>query len=415
MQVYEVGGAVRDSLLGDPVGERDWVVVGASAAELTEAGYRRVGHDFPVFLHPQTGDEYALARTERKTGRGYGGFEFDTAASVTLEDDLLRRDLTINAMARDLDGRLIDPYGGQRDLERRVLRHVSDAFTEDPLRVLRVARFMAQLSKHGFCIAPETHSLLARMSQAGELDALRPERIWLETQKSLQTARPDLFVSVLHECGALAVVYPEIDRLFGVPQPKRWHPEIDTGVHLLLALRMAARLSDSLPMRFAVLAHDLGKGTTPAHVLPSHRGHERRSVELLEQLCQRIPVPKRLRQTAELVAAHHTQVHRANELRPKKVFELLMQFDALRQPQRLDDILLACEADARGRTGLEDEPYPQADRLRRAAGAAARVRHADVPGIERLSGSAVGDALRKAQQAAVVSALRALDAASADG
>lgn len=406
MQVYEVGGAVRDALLGEPVGERDWVVVGASVQDLTGAGYRQVGTDFPVFIHPDTGEEYALARTERKTGPGYTGFEFDTAATVTLDEDLQRRDLTINAIARDGDGNLIDPCGGQKDLEQRVLRHVSAAFSEDPLRVLRVARFMAQLSRHEFSIAPETQTLLAEMAGSGELEALRPERIWLETDKALQTARPDLFVSVLHDCGALGVVFPELERLFGVPQPKKWHPEIDTGVHLLMALRMAAKISADPAVRFAVLTHDLGKGTTPPEILPGHRGHEQRSVELLAELCRRLPIPKRHRQIAAIVAEHHTRVHRANEMRPQKLFDLLLQFDAIRQPERLDAILLACEADARGRTGFEERTYSQADRVRQAAAAARTVRHADVPGIEELAGSAVGDALRNAQRAAVVAALR---------
>jgi tRNA nucleotidyltransferase (CCA-adding enzyme) len=404
MQVFEVGGAVRDSLLGEPIRERDWVVVGATPQELITAGYRPVGNDFPVFLHPQTGEEYALARTERKTGPGYQGFEFDTS-SITLEEDLLRRDLTINAIARAADGTLIDPYGGQRDLEARVLRHVSAAFSEDPLRVLRVARFAAQLAHHGFTVAPETQALLAGMAASGELEALRPERVWLETRKALLTPRPDAYVSVLRDCGALAIVFPEIDRLFGVPQPAKWHPEIDTGIHLLLTLRVAARLSEDLAVRFAVLTHDLGKGTTPAAMLPSHRDHERRSVELVASLCARLPVPTKLRQVALLVAEHHTGVHRALEMRPKKIFELLLRLDAVRKPERLEAILLACEADARGRTGLEDSAYPQAERIRRAARAAAAVRHGDVPGIEALQGAAVGEALRDAQRRAVITAL----------
>lgn len=406
MQIYEVGGAVRDSLLGVPITERDWVVVGATARTLLNAGYRQVGTDFPVFIHPDSGEEYALARTERKTAPGYTGFEFDTATTVSLEEDLQRRDLTVNAIARDSDGSLIDPYAGRADLEARVLRHVSNAFAEDPLRVLRVARFMAQLSDFEFSIAPETQALLSTMAASGELEALRPERVWLETQKALQSPRPDLYISVLRECGALQIIFPEIDRLFGVPQPAKWHPEIDTGIHLLLALRMAARISDDIAVRFAVLTHDLGKGTTPAEILPSHRGHERRSVELLKELCERIPVPKRLRQIAELVAAHHGKVHRAGEMRPQKIFELLVQLDALRQPQRLTPILAACEADARGRTGLEETEYPQAQRIARAAEAAGSVRHTDVAGIEKHSGEAVGEAIRAAQCAAVVAALK---------
>jgi tRNA nucleotidyltransferase (CCA-adding enzyme) len=405
MQIYEVGGAVRDSLLGVPIRERDWVVVGASAQELLDAGYRQVGTDFPVFLHPESGQEHALARTERKTGPGYTGFEFDTSTKVTLEEDLLRRDLTINAIARAGDGTLVDPYGGRRDLEQRVLRHVSAAFSEDPLRVLRVARFMAQLSEYHFTIAPATQALLGEMARSGELEALRPERVWLEMRKALLAPRPDLFVSVLHDCGALSVVFPELERLFGVPQPEKWHPEIDTGVHLLMALRMSARISDDLAVRFAVLTHDLGKGTTPPEILPSHHGHERRSVALLDELCRRIPVPKRLRQIAAIVAEHHGNIHRAHKLRPQKIFALLIQFDALRQPDRLDPVLRACEADARGRTGFEDSDYPQAERFRRAAAAALAVRHADVPGIDALTGSAIGAALRAAQQTAVLAAL----------
>lgn len=405
MQIYEVGGAVRDSLLGVPTDERDWVVVGADADDLLRAGFRQVGSDFPVFIHPETGEEYALARTERKTGRGYTGFSFDTTATVTLEEDLRRRDLTINAIARDSDGKLIDPWDGRRDLEQRVLRHVSSAFSEDPLRVLRVARFMAQLAEQQFTIAPETKKLLSDMSRSDELETLRPERVWLETQKALASPRPDLYVGTLHDCGALAIVFPELERLFGVPQTKKWHPEIDTGVHLLMALRLSAQISDDLAVRFAVLTHDLGKGTTPKAILPGHRGHERRSVELLNEFCERLPVPKRLRQIAEIVAEHHGKVHRAAEMRPQKIFDLLVQWDVLRQPERLEPILAACEADARGRAGLENSEYPQRDRLRRAAAAARSIRHADVPGIEQLQGSEIGAALRSAQRAAVVAEL----------
>ena len=407
MQVYEVGGAVRDALLGEPVRERDWVVVGASASEMLDAGYRQVGSDFPVFLHPDTAEEYALARTERKVGPGYTGFAFDTATTITLEEDLRRRDLTINAMARDADGRLIDPWGGQRDLQARVLRHVSEAFSEDPLRVLRVARFAARLAHLGFTIAPETQALLRDIARSGELTALRGERVWLETLKALLTPRPDLFVSALRDCEALAVIFPELDRLFGVPQPQKWHPEIDTGVHLLLALQMAARLSEDPAVRFAVMVHDLGKGTTPTHLLPRHHGHERRSVELIAKLCERLPVPGKIRKVAELVAEHHGSIHRSMQMRPKKIFALLLKLDALRQPERLDAILCACEADARGRTGLESAAYPQAEYLRTAARAAAAIRHADVPGVEALHGAAVGEALREAQLAAVTAALRA--------
>jgi tRNA nucleotidyltransferase (CCA-adding enzyme) len=302
MKVYEVGGAVRDALLGLPVKERDWVVVGASAEELEALGYRRVGKDFPVFLHPRTNDQYALARTERKIGPGYTGFAFDTSAGVTLEQDLARRDLTINAIARDESGELIDPWGGRDDLANRVLRHVSDAFREDPLRVLRVARFAARFSELGFTVAADTQALMAEIVASGEIDTLRPERVWQETVKALGENRPDVYFEVLRACGALRHVFPEIDALFGVPQPAQWHPEIDTGVHVLMALRCAARLSRSEVVRFAVLTHDLGKATTPKFELPSHHGHERRSEQLLAQFCARLPVPNRFRELAEHVA-----------------------------------------------------------------------------------------------------------------
>jgi tRNA nucleotidyltransferase (CCA-adding enzyme) len=358
--VYEVGGAVRDALLGLPVEERDWVVVGASAEELTAKGYRRVGKDFPVFLHPSTGEEYALARTERKTAPGYTGFTFDAAPTVTLEDDLKRRDLTINAIARAENGEIFDPWSGRAD---RLLRHVSPAFREDPLRVLRVARFAARFAPLGFTVADETLELMKEIVAAGEMEALRPERVWQETFKALGTDRPDLFVETLRACGALRRIFPEVDALFGVPQPAQWHPEIDTGVHTLMALRKAAQLSPSEAVRFAVLVHDLGKAATPKELLPRHHGHEHRSEQLLERLCTRMPVPNRLRDLALLVARHHGTVHKAAELKPQTVMRLLMAADGLRQPERFDEMLLACEADARGRKGLEDRAYPQADRL----------------------------------------------------
>lgn len=406
MKVYEVGGAVRDALLGLPVKERDWVVVGASAAELEALGFRRVGKDFPVFLHPQTGDQYALARTERKIGPGYTGFAFDTSASVTLEQDLARRDLTINAMARDESGELIDPWGGRDDLANRVLRHVSEAFREDPLRVLRVARFAARFSELGFTVAAGTQALMSEIVANGEIDALRPERVWQETAKALGENRPDVYFEVLRACGALRHVFPEVDALFGVPQPAQWHPEIDTGVHVLMALRCAARLSRSETVRFAVLTHDLGKAATPKLQLPSHHGHEQRSEELLAQFCARLPVPNRFRELAHHVARQHGKVHRATELKPSTVLELIMEVDGLRQPERFEEFLLACEADARGRKGLEERPYPQGDLLRAALRAARGVDATRVRSELKVEGEALGRALREARLAAVKAALR---------
>jgi tRNA nucleotidyltransferase (CCA-adding enzyme) len=406
MKVYEVGGAVRDALLGLPVKERDWVVVGASADELLAQGYRRVGKDFPVFLHPTTNDEYALARTERKIGRGYTGFEFDTAATVTLEQDLERRDLTINAIARAADGTLIDPWGGRRDLEARVLRHVSPAFAEDPLRVLRVARFAARFAKLGFTVAPETQNLMAEIVASGEMEALTPERVWQETAKALGENDPAAYIDVLRECGALARVFPEVDALFGVPQSERWHPEIDTGVHVLLALKIAARLTSAPTVRFAVLTHDLGKGTTPKALLPAHHGHERRSEELLAALCARLPVPNRFRDLALHVARHHGTVHRAAELKPRTVLEVIMAVDALRQPERFEEFLLACEADMRGRKGLEDRPYVPGEIFRTALRAARSVDATRVREERKVEGEALGKALHEARLDAVKAAMR---------
>jgi tRNA nucleotidyltransferase (CCA-adding enzyme) len=405
MKVYEVGGAVRDALLGLPVEERDWVVVGGSADELAARGFRRVGKDFPVFLHPQTGEEYALARTERKTAPGYTGFAFDAASTVTLEDDLKRRDLTINAIARAEDGEIVDPYSGRADLAARVLRHVSPAFSEDPLRVLRVARFAARFAPQGFTVAPETLELMKAIVAAGEMEALRAERVWQETAKALATERPDVYIETLRACGALARIFPEVDALFGVPQPERWHPEIDTGVHTLMALKMAARLSHSATVRFAVLTHDLGKGTTPKEMLPRHHGHEHRSEALLEQLCRRLPVPNRFRDLARLVARHHGNVHQAMPLKPQTVMRLIADADGVRQPERFAEMLLACEADARGRKGLEDREYPQAERLRTALRAAKSVDAAQVKAERGLDGEALGKALHDERLHAVKRAL----------
>ena len=371
MDVYEVGGAVRDALLGRDVRERDWVVVGATADELLERGYRQVGKDFPVFLHPQTGEEYALARTEKKIAPGHSGFSVHAAPDVTLEEDLYRRDLTINAIARDTDGRLVDPYGGRADLDARVLRHVSDAFVEDPLRVLRVARFQAQFAALGFEIAPETLSLMGNIAHSGELDSLRPERIWQETDKALAGPSPRTYFEALRECDALGRLFPEIEALFGVPQPPRWHPEIDTGVHTLMALGVATALSDDPAVRFATLTHDLGKAQTPAELLPKHRGHEERSVTLIAALAERLPIPKRYRELAEAAARYHGLVHRAEELRPQTLLKIVEATDGLRRPERFVSLLLACEADARGRLGLEHTAYPQRERLLAARDAAA--------------------------------------------
>lgn len=400
MQTYLVGGAVRDRLLGEPAAERDWVVVGAAPAELEQAGFRRVGRSFPVFLHPDTGEEYALARTERKTGPGYHGFEFCTDPGVTLEQDLQRRDLTINAMAENADGELIDPCGGQRDLDARLLRHVADAFREDPVRILRVARFAARFHRLGFRIAADTLQLMTEMTAAGEVSALMPERVWKETDTALGTDHPEVFFQVLRDCGALGVIYPELEALFGVPQPERYHPEIDTGVHMLMCLQQATRLNASREVRYAVLVHDLGKATTSPDLWPSHPAHEQRSVELARLLSRRIGVPRRYRELAEQVALYHTLCHRAAELRPGTLLKLLEGTDALRRPERFEDFLLACEADAKGRTGLEDQPYPQAELLRRAREAAAAVTAADLKD-SGLEGEALGQALREARQQAI--------------
>jgi tRNA nucleotidyltransferase (CCA-adding enzyme) len=405
MKIYEVGGAVRDALLGLPVEERDWVVVGATPDELVGLGYKRVGKDFPVFLHPRTGEEYALARTERKTGRGYTGFTFDTAASVTLEQDLERRDLTINAIARGGDGEIIDPWAGRADLDARVLRHVSPAFREDPLRVLRVARFAARFAPLGFTVAPETLALMRGIVDDGELEALVPERVWHETEKGLATPRPEIYFETLRACGALARVFPEIEKLFGVPQPERWHPEIDTGVHTLMALKLCASLSSDVAIRFAVLVHDLGKGETPRLLWPKHHGHGERSIALIDRLSERLPVPNRFRTLATRVARYHDHVHRAAELRPGTILEVLEGVDGLRpQGPALEEFLIACEADARGRAGLETSPYPQAEILRRAQRAALSINASTVQD-GTLEGPRLGEAIRQARIAAIARAL----------
>ncbi|HKW81807.1 MAG TPA: multifunctional CCA addition/repair protein [Casimicrobiaceae bacterium] len=363
MKIYRVGGSVRDELLGRPVTDRDFVVVGATPEQMIAAGYRPVGRDFPVFLHPQTNDEYALARTERKSGRGYHGFVFHTAPDVTLEADLGRRDLTINAIAHGEDGELIDPYGGVADLDAGVLRHVGPAFAEDPLRVLRVARFAARF---GFRVAPETEALLRAIVAGGELATLTPERVWQELARALMEARPSRFFEVLRGCGALAALLPEVDLLFGVPQPPAHHPEIDAGVHLLQALDFSAAAGDPLPVRYAVLAHDLGKGTTARAAWPRHVAHEARSVALAQHLSERLRVSAECGDLARLVARYHADVHRAAELKPATLLDLLLAADALRRPERLDGLLRACAADALSRPGRENETYGPAEWIRQA-------------------------------------------------
>ena len=360
MEIYLVGGAVRDKLLNLPSRDHDWVVTGATPQQMTDLGYKPVGKDFPVFLHPQTKEEYALARTEKKSGRGYHGFTFHTSTEVTLEQDLARRDLTINAMAEDDRGNLIDPYGGQTDLTNRVLRHVSDAFVEDPVRLLRIARYAARYAQFGFTIAPETQLLLQEIVANGEIDELVAERVWNEISSALNEDTPSVFFLTLRQCNALPVLLPEVARLFGVPQSAAHHPEIDTGVHTMMVVDMAAQLGSSNSVRFAALCHDLGKGTTPATQLPRHISHEFRGLSLISELCDRIRVPAGHRQIAELVCKYHTHCHRANELRISTILKVLESLDVFRRPQRLDDFLLACEADARGRLGFEDSSYPQA-------------------------------------------------------
>lgn len=362
MQIYLVGGAVRDELLGIEVKDRDWVVVGSTPEDMAALGYKAVGKEFPVFIHPDSGEEYALARTERKSGPGYKGFVFNTSDDITLEQDLERRDITINAIARDENGDLIDPFNGRNDLENKVIRHVSDAFVEDPLRVLRVARFAAQFD---FLIAAETLALLTEISATDELEALVPERIWVETEKALQTRTPRRYFEVLRECNALSVLFPEIERLFGVPQPERYHPEIDCGVHTLMVLDQAANLSADPEVRFAALVHDLGKATTPREIWPSHHGHGERGVELIDKLCDRLRIPNRYRELATVVSRYHLNCHRIDELSPKVVVGKLEGLDAFRRPERFDKFLLACEADARGRKGKERQDYPQAGMFRK--------------------------------------------------
>ena len=402
MQIFMVGGAVRDALLGLPVQDRDWVVVGATPEALAAQGYVPVGKDFPVFLHPASREEYALARTERKTAQGYRGFAVHAAPDVTLEEDLARRDLTINAIAQGADGTLTDPYGGQRDIAARVLRHVTEAFAEDPVRILRVARFAARFPD--FSIAPDTLALMQRMVTDGEVDALVPERVWQELSRGLMAQQPSRMFEVLRECGALTKLLPEVARLWGVPQRADYHPEVDTGVHLMMVLDMAAQLNAPLEVRFACLGHDLGKGTTPQAEWPRHIGHEERSARLLKALCLRLRVPNDCSELADVVAREHGNIHQSSEFGAAALVRLLERCDAFRKSERFADILLACECDARGRLGLSEQPYPQRQRLLGALTAAQSVLTAEVAAAaeaQGLNGAAIGQAVHAARTAAL--------------
>ncbi len=417
MQIFMVGGAVRDALLGLDVQDHDWVVVGSTPEELAALGYLPVGKDFPVFLHPDTREEYALARTERKTARGYRGFEVQASPEVTLDEDLARRDLTINAIAApsragtpgfeaDFDS-LQDPFGGQQDIEARVLRHVTQAFREDPVRILRVARFAARFDD--FSVAPETLQMMKEMVDGGEADALVAERVWQELSRGLMENTPSRMFEVLRECGALKVLLPEVDRLWGVPQRAEYHPEVDTGIHLMMVLDMAAQLNAPLPVRFACLTHDLGKGTTPADVLPRHIGHEERSARLLKGVCERLRVPVECREIADVVAREHGNIHRSSEFGAAALVRLLERCDAFRKPQRFADVLLACECDARGRLGLEGSAYPQRQRLLAVLGAAQAVATQDIAGKAQASGidgKKIGELIHSARVEAVATASR---------
>jgi len=400
MICYLVGGAVRDTLLGRPVTEKDWVVIGETPESMLNLGFRPVGKDFPVFLHPKTKEEYALARTERKTAPGYKGFSVHAAPDVTLEQDLLRRDLTINAMAMTPEGQLVDPYGGQRDLEQRLFRHISPAFAEDPVRILRIARFAARYAQLGFNVAAETRGLMQDMVNNGEVDHLVPERVWAELVKALNEPSPAAFFHTLRDCGALARILPELENLFGVPQPERYHPEIDTGIHSLLSLEQAALLSPKAEVRFAAVVHDLGKALSPKEHWPHHHGHERNGLPVLEQLCSRLRVPNAFKTLALQVMHYHTHSHRVSELRASTLTDMLANLGAFKANNTLDDFLLACEADAKGRTGLEHVAYPQADFIKRAAIAAANVDTRDIL-QSGLKGEKIGEAIRRLRIQAV--------------
>ncbi len=402
MKIYLVGGAVRDQLLGLTIKDRDYLVVGSSPEQLLAQGYQSVGKDFPVFLHPNTKQEYALARTERKQGQGYTGFACYFAPDVTLEQDLLRRDLTINAMAQDEQtGEIFDPYGGQQDIAQRLLRHVSAAFVEDPLRVLRLARFYARFYPLGFTVAPDTKVLLQQLVQQGELQHLTAERVWQETARALQEATPAAYFELLQEVGALEVLMPELAKLWGIPNPPKWHPEIDTGIHSMLVLSQAALLSDRLDVRFAALCHDIGKGETPTEHWPSHHGHETLGLPRINELCQRLRIPNDCKELALLASEYHQLIHKARELRPVTVQKLFDGIDLWRRPERLELLLTCCMADLRGRTGFEQADYPQADYLRALAKAA---RSVDIKAL--VAQGHQGEAMRSAVAAARLAAIR---------
>ena len=396
MQIYLVGGAVRDSLINYPSSENDWVVVGATPKQMTALGYKPVGQDFPVFIHPKTGEEYALARTERKSGHGYKGFEFYTSTEVSLEEDLIRRDLTINAMAQDDEGHIIDPFDGQKDLAHKLLRHVSEAFTEDPLRVLRVARFAARYAHLGFTVAPETMALMKSIVAKGEMEFLVAERVWKETSRALTEQSPQVFFEVLKACNALEVLLPEVDSLFGVPQRADYHPEIDTGIHTLMALKAATKLTDCEAIRFAVLVHDVGKAITPEDVLPSHSGHEKRGLPLVKAICDRLTVPNKHRQLAMSVTEFHLHCHRALELKPATLLKLFQSIGAIRSPDKLIDFLTCCEADIKGRAGFEDAAYPSKDYLLAALEAVSQANISDLV-AQGISGAEIGKQLNQRQ------------------
>ena len=405
MQIYLVGGAVRDTLLELDVIDRDYVVVGATPAEMQNQGYKEVGKDFPVFLHPDTGEEYALARTERKSGKGYKGFEVDFSKDITLEQDLIRRDLTINAMAQDDQGQIIDPYQGQKDIANKVLRHVSPAFAEDPLRVLRVARFAARFHHLDFTVAAETLALMTELVNNGELKYLTPERVWRETHKALETQSPHIYFEVLRECGGLKALFPEIDQLWGIPNPEKWHPEIDTGVHTMMVIEQAAKKSQDPAVRFAAAVHDLGKGVTPKEHWPKHRGHEEAGVPLIKQLCQRIKAPKDYQNLAIQVSRYHLHSHKMFELRPKTVHKVLKSVGAYKKESVLEQFILACEADFNGRLGLEDKPYEQGDLLRQCYQASNKIDAQ--PLIERgYEGAKLGEAIERERIQCIKSVLK---------